>query len=65
MAEIDVYLNNQLNGRLAKQSDKAVFNFALNAKEALSLTMPIRTESPKQYPNLNSILSSQYVWIFK
>ena len=45
MAEIDIYLNRQLNGRLAKQSDKAVFSFALNAQEALSLTMPIRTES--------------------
>lgn len=54
MAEIDVYLNRQLNGRLAKQSDKAVFNFDLNAKEALSLTMPIRTES-YSFTNLHPI----------
>jgi len=54
MAEIDIYLNKQLNGRLVKQSDKAIFNFALNAKEAISLTMPIRTES-YSFTNLHPI----------
>lgn len=54
MAEIDIFLNKQLNGRLAKQSDKAIFNFDLNANEALSLTMPIRTES-YSFTNLHPI----------
>ena len=45
MAKIDVYLNNQLSGRLAKDVNEAIFSFGLDAQEALSLTMPIRTES--------------------
>jgi len=55
MADIDVYLKANLSGiehhdnkqigRLAKNQIKHVFSYQLNAAEALSLTMPIRTES--------------------
>ena len=55
MADIDVYLKTSLGsvhyqednviGRLVKNQHKHVFAYQLNSKEALSLTMPIRTES--------------------
>lgn len=52
MADIDVYLKANLSkgednliGRLAKSQTKHVFSYQLNPPEALSLTMPIRTES--------------------
>lgn len=45
MAEIDVYQADQLIGRLAKADDKHVLSYHHNATEALSLTMPLRTES--------------------
>jgi len=45
MSDIDVYTNKILTGRLTKTSEKHVFSYAHHAKEALSLTMPIRTES--------------------
>lgn len=51
MANIDVYLKSSfpqdelLTGRLEKSVDKHILTYQLGAKEALSLTMPIRTES--------------------
>lgn len=45
MADIDVYLLDNLTGRLIKTADKHVFSYHLPAREALSLTMPLRTES--------------------
>src|SRR5690606_5465077 len=40
-----VYLNHQLGGRLTRRQVRHVFTYQLNADSALSLTMPIRTES--------------------
>lgn len=57
MADIDVHLksttsqdeaehyNNNVIGRLVKNQQKHIFSYQLNAGEALSLTMPIRTPS--------------------
>lgn len=45
MANIDVWTNKQITGRLSKSAERHVFNYGLNSSEALSLTMPIRTES--------------------
>ena len=45
MADIDAYVNRYRAGRLTKSSAKHIFGYDLDAQEALSLTMPIRTES--------------------
>jgi len=45
MANIDVYVNKKVVGRLTKTGEKHVFSYRHHAQEALSLTMPIRTES--------------------
>lgn len=45
MAEIDAYVNRHRAGRLTKSGTKHVFGYDLDAQEALSLTMPVRTES--------------------
>lgn len=45
MADIDAYVNRHRVGRLTKFSGKHVFGYDLDSQEALSLTMPIRTES--------------------
>jgi len=45
MAEIDVYMAGQMAGRLAKADGKHILSYHYNATEALSLTMPMRTES--------------------
>jgi serine/threonine-protein kinase HipA len=45
MADVDVYLNQQLAGRLARSQLRHVFSYGLEAKEALCLSMPLRTES--------------------
>jgi serine/threonine-protein kinase HipA len=45
MAEIDAYVNRQRAGRLTKSNAKHIFGYDLDAQEAVSLTMPIRTES--------------------
>jgi serine/threonine-protein kinase HipA len=45
MADIDAYVNRDRAGRLTKSSAKHVFGYDLDAQQALSLTMPIRTES--------------------
>ncbi len=45
MAEIDVYISDQIAGRLTKANNKHIFGYHHNALEALSLTMPLRTES--------------------
>lgn len=45
MADIDAYVNRHRAGRLTKSSAKHIFGYDLDAQEALSLTMPIRTES--------------------
>jgi len=67
MADIDVYLDNvnnnnskietQISGRLSKSSkskNKHVFSYFQNSEQALSLTMPIRTES-YSYPDLHPL----------
>ena len=48
MADVDVYLNEQISGRLSKQVEQHIFTYGLDASEALSLTMPLCTES---YPD--------------
>lgn len=55
MADLDVYLTSLANGsqneahhivgRLSKTNDKHVFSYHPDSKEAISLTMPLRTES--------------------
>ena len=45
MADIDVHVANQIAGRLVKTENKHVFSYHQDAPEALSLTMPLRTES--------------------
>ncbi len=45
MADVDVYINRELSGRLSQVTEKHVFSYHQNADEALSLTMPLRTES--------------------
>jgi serine/threonine-protein kinase HipA len=45
MAEIDAYVNRHRAGRLTKSSAKHIFGYDLDTQEAVSLTMPIRTES--------------------
>ena len=45
MADIDVHVANQIAGRLVKTKNKHIFSYHQNAPEALSLTMPLRTES--------------------
>ena len=45
MASVDVYVNSHRVGRLQKQQEKHVFSYGLDTEEALSLTMPLRTES--------------------
>jgi serine/threonine-protein kinase HipA len=45
MSDVDVYLGDSLTGRLTRSQQKHVFGYQLNATTALSLTMPLRTES--------------------
>ncbi len=45
MADIDVHFVNQIAGRLVKTENKHIFSYHQDASEALSLTMPLRTES--------------------
>ncbi len=45
MADIDVYVANQIAGRLVKTENKHIFSYHQDALDALSLTMPLRTES--------------------
>ena len=45
MAEVDVFVNRQFAGRLARTQARHGFTYGLNAPEALSLTMPLRLES--------------------
>jgi serine/threonine-protein kinase HipA len=45
MAEIDAYVNRHRAGRLTKSSAKHIFGYDLDTQEAVSLTMPTRTES--------------------
>ncbi len=45
MAEVDVFVNRQLAGRLARTQVRHGFTYGLDAPEALSLTMPLRLES--------------------
>jgi serine/threonine-protein kinase HipA len=54
MAEIDVYVANQIAGRLVKTDAKHIFSYHHDASEALSLTMPLRTES-YSYPELHPL----------
>ena len=54
MAEIDVYVTNELAGRLVKMNTKHIFSYRHDASEALSLTMPLRTES-YSYPELHPL----------
>lgn len=45
MSDVDVYLDDLLTGRLTRSQQKHVFAYQLDAAAALSLTMPLRTES--------------------
>lgn len=45
MQEVDVYVNRQRAGRLARAQQRHGFTYVLDAPEALSLTMPLRVES--------------------
>lgn len=45
MSDVDVYLDRMPTGRLTRSQQKHVFAYQLNAQAALSLTMPLRTES--------------------
>ncbi|MEE9345865.1 MAG: type II toxin-antitoxin system HipA family toxin [Methylococcales bacterium] len=45
MTDVDVYVTSNIAGRLVKAGAKHVFSYHQDASEALSLTMPLRTES--------------------
>lgn len=45
MAEVDIFVNQQLAGRLSRTQARHGFTYGLDACEALSLTMPLRLES--------------------
>ncbi len=45
MADIDLYINKRIAGRVAKTDEKHLFSYHQDADEALSLTMPLRIES--------------------
>lgn len=45
MSDVDVYLDKTFTGRLTRSQQKHVFSYGLHAEAALSLTMPLRTES--------------------
>lgn len=45
MAEVDVFVNRQLAGRLSRAQMRHGFTYAFDAPEALSLTMPLRLET--------------------
>lgn len=45
MANIDIYNNNLMIGRLKKENIKHLYSYSLDANSALSLTMPVRLES--------------------
>ena len=45
MVDIDVYVAKQIAGRLDKADTKLVFGYHHDTSEALTLTMPLRTES--------------------
>ena len=44
-SSLSVYVNTVLSGRLSKEEDQYVFNYAMNASDVVSLTMPIRSAS--------------------
>lgn len=43
--KVDVFINHQLAGRLARMQQRHSFTYGLDAAEALSLTMPLRLET--------------------
>ena len=45
MADIDLYVNSRIAGRIAKTEGKHLFSYHQDVHEALSLTMPLRLES--------------------
>ncbi len=45
MTDVDVYVTSKIAGRLVKAGAKHVFSYHQDAFEAVSLTMPLRTES--------------------
>ncbi len=45
MADVDLYINGEIAGRIAKTGEKHLFGYHQTADEALSLTMPLRLES--------------------
>ena len=55
MADIDVYVLNQKAGRLVKTNNNHVFSYHPDALEALSLTMPLRTESYSYQTGLHPV----------
>ncbi|MEA2047909.1 MAG: type II toxin-antitoxin system HipA family toxin [Campylobacterota bacterium] len=44
-SSLSVFVNTVLSGRLSKEEDHYVFNYAMNASDVVSLTMPIRSAS--------------------
>ncbi len=48
MGRVDVYVNSRFAGVLAQERGEQVFSYSADAGEALSLTMPLRTESYTQ-----------------
>jgi len=45
MKNLEIYINDIKTGILAKESEKYIFSYQSNAKDLVSVTMPIRTES--------------------
>lgn len=43
--ELKVFVNTALSGRLSKEADRYIFNYDAEAKDMVSLTMPLRSES--------------------
>lgn len=43
--ELKVFVNTALSGRLLKETGKYIFNYETEAKDIVSLTMPLRSES--------------------
>lgn len=43
--ELKVFVNTALSGRLLKETGRYIFNYEIEAKDIVSLTMPLRSES--------------------
>ena len=45
MRKLDIYINSVKTGTLAKESNKYIFSYESQAKDLVSITMPVRTQS--------------------